>query len=722
MTIRVAALGTALALALPACGTGTGASAPLRLVVAPEASAAAVPRVGANLGHWTAWGAEQLSANVLRNPGFEGTVDRALVVVAQVGAHHFCDDTAWLGRPDDFWLGGRYEVRTGAAAGAGGPILSSRRAGRSGLPEIVPDAVPPGLGSGDVVALTQVRDGQAPACWWVPESAAGRVWGDRGNPRPGSPGQQAAGLHPGGQLASYLDAIGDRAGKLLPVEGEWILSFWIRGEAAATLRAEFGRDGAAPLVAADVAVTEAWREVQLGFTGTDAGPAGILALRLRHAGGSGRIWIDDAYLGRRAERGQAFRGEVDRALAELRPGYLRDWMGQLGDTEENRRAGAWARRASQTRPGGPEAVEFGYSLPDFLDLCERVGARPWIVAPTTFGDAEWEALGRFLSGAAGAARFAEVVVEFGNENWNPLFRAAGIVDPAPGGLAADRAFDRLRGAAAGVNLVTAVNGQHANPDAALRGLRCAREAGLLAVAPYFMPRLTAGTPPAAALEQLFAGDAGRLAAIAAGARGSGREVAVSEVNLHTTAGDAGDELRTALTAGAAAGTALAATVLEALDQGARRQCVYVLSGYDAKRGDGEGFVRLWGLVRDLGPTCRLRPTGQAVALLNRVMEGQYHRLEGGGQALTAAAFRSARGWSAAVANRSGQALQLELIFPPEGALPRAQVHLEAPDALATNEDSLQVRPRRTPAAVEGRVARARIAPWGLLALVAADED
>ena len=35
-----------------------------------------VPRLGVNLGEWTAWGAAQLSRNVLLNQGFEGNIDR----------------------------------------------------------------------------------------------------------------------------------------------------------------------------------------------------------------------------------------------------------------------------------------------------------------------------------------------------------------------------------------------------------------------------------------------------------------------------------------------------------------------------------------------------------------------------------------------------------------------------------------------------------------------
>ena len=115
-----------MAALLLAAVASTAAGAPLRLRVVEAAVTKGALRAGVNLGTWSAWGADQLMANVLKNPGFEGTIDRAVVRVSSVRESRFSDDDAGLARPDGFWIGGTYDVRTGRAAGRGGSRSSSR--------------------------------------------------------------------------------------------------------------------------------------------------------------------------------------------------------------------------------------------------------------------------------------------------------------------------------------------------------------------------------------------------------------------------------------------------------------------------------------------------------------------------------------------------------------------------------------------------------------------
>ena len=84
-----------------------------------------VTRFGVNLGGWTSWGAEQLSSNVIKNPGFEGVIDRAIAISGHSGDGSFDDAPNWLARPDGFWDGARYDIRTGSSAGKGGAIARS---------------------------------------------------------------------------------------------------------------------------------------------------------------------------------------------------------------------------------------------------------------------------------------------------------------------------------------------------------------------------------------------------------------------------------------------------------------------------------------------------------------------------------------------------------------------------------------------------------------------
>jgi hypothetical protein len=701
----------------------------VRFQVESTAIVPGVKRIGVNIGTWTFWGAEQLSSNVLKHPGFEGLIDRAIVIVKRSSRQAFSDDTSWLGREDGFWAGAQFEVRTGRSAGQQGVLADSRRAGTDGLPEYITPGEAPLLDPGDVVAITRVSDTELPTQWWFPPESKGLVSVESQDRRPGSPGLRSLALKTfpdrPAEVISYLDAIGERAGKLLPVRGAWRLSFWSRcSEGQATLTVEFRRQGSPAFLSKTISPGKAWAQTTFEFLPDDRGPAGMLELHLRASGNSGRVLLDDIELGAVQPRPFPFRAEIIRALAQLRPGYLRDWQGQLGDTLANRLAEPFARRASRYRPG-PE-TDFGYSLPDFLDLCARLQANPWIVIPTTFSDEELMEMGRFLATRAGAGRFEEIVVEFGNENWNQLFRPAGIPDPRAHGEAAERAFQKLReGAGSQLRLRTVVNGQHANPEYALRFARQAPAADILALAPYFQHSLSAGPSQSERFDGLFAGDGGRLIESANGVQELGKELAVYEVNLHTTGGNAGPDERDPLVAGAAAGSALAKVILDAMAIGARRQCVYTLAGYDARLTDRSGFVKLFGIVRDLGATERFRPTGLAVAMLNQAIAGDLVRstnLSGdlnAVQNISLYAFRSNAGWSAAIVSSASTERSVSISFPPSRPtlLPHRLLRFEARDYWATNEDANEVSVVKETVEPVGTTISFRLPPYGLAVLL-----
>ena len=690
---------------------------PVRVEIGERVVLRDVRRIGVNLGSWRSWGAEQLGSNVLQNPGFEGTIDRAIVVVAAADAGGFSDDQAWLGRADGFWAGATYDVRSGRAAGARGHLVDSHRAGAGGLPRYVTDGAPPPLAPGDVVALTRVDDA-GPAERW---RGGARLAPALGEVRPGSPGRRALALLAAPDapavVSYYLDAIGDRAGKLLPVAGRWRLAFWSRAAAPGLrLRVRFARAGSPPFLERELRPDGRWRQTVFEFEGHDDGPAGTLELRFE-AVGDGRVLLDDAELGAAADAGGPFRAAVIATLTRLRPGYLRDWTGAQGETFANRLAPAAARRVTRSSPAAADTY-FDYALTDFLDLCRGVGADPWLVVPTTFSDRELARLGHLLAGRAARDRFDEVVVEFGNENWNPLSRPAGIPDPRTAGAAAMRAFDLLRAAADGVPLRAAVNGQFANPRAALAAAAAAPRADLLAVAPYLLFALPAGLSPAQRLVALFPDDGVEFAPFAA----SPLPLAVAEINLHTTGGDAPDGERDAVVASAAAGTALARRILAAQAAGAVRQCAYALAGYENFTADGHGFVKLWGLTRDLGPTRRLRPTGLAVALLNHALAGDRleARVHPSRPDLTAAAFRTPAGVAVVIASGRAQPTAVDIVWPAGAtAVPARLLTLVAADPWATNERNEAVRLVATDLPPAGRTLSLWVPAAALLAVVPA---
>jgi hypothetical protein len=206
----------------------------------------------------------------------------------------------------------------------------------------------------------------------------------------------------------------------------------------------FGRIGSAPFVDRTIEPSSEWQLTSIEFAGRDnQAPPATLELRFSASGTPpARVLLDDVDLRAATSAATAFRSEVIAALRALHPGYLRDWQGQLGDTLINRLAPDFGRHPSRYRPGNE--TQFAYSLPDFLDLCARVGARPWVVVPPTFSDAELVGLGKFLAAENGSRRFDRIAVEFGNENWNGIFRPAAIPNPETYGGVADRAFRLIR--------------------------------------------------------------------------------------------------------------------------------------------------------------------------------------------------------------------------------------------------------------------------------------
>jgi hypothetical protein len=679
---------------------------------------------GVNLGIWTSWGAEQLSSNIVKNPGFEGMIDRAIVVPAHSGLDSFDDSTDWLGRAESFWDGGHYDIRTGPAAGAGGKIMHSVQRNSSGLPSFILEAQSTPPFPGDAVAVTRESNSELPAQWWY-NGPVNSFAPELQQVRPGSPGERSirisadAGHRP--ELISYFDTIGQRAGKLLPLGGHWELTFWTRlASGAASLHVQFGRDGAPLLLSKDVPLSGAWVEQKIAFEGTDDGPDHAASLHFQVSSGSqGQVLLDDVDLRRVSDGDFPFRHEVVAMLEDLHPRYIRDWQGQLGDTLKNRIAPAFARKSFRYRPGDATQSEFGYGLEDFLALCLKTNANPWIIIPTTFSDEECSGLGTYLEKLPYRSHFSEVVTEFGNENWNELFKAAGISDPRAQGQAADRCFANIRQHAPSVPLKTVVNAQHANPA---RAIEYAKDSGLAdaeAIAPYFLWSMSDSTTADTELHAMFAGDGGALKKIAQAMPALKKDLAVYEVNLTTISGSASGDQRMPIVAGRASAPALAKTMLDGLEEGARRQCVYALAGFDSQLPGAQGFVRLWGIARDLGPTSRLRPTGLALKLLNQVVSGQMMRVDTHAMKdVFVYGFHSANGWALAIISTHDTPLRFDVRFPGslDGPLPNQALSVASKFWYSTNEEARDVSIESTPVpAHDGRISY-EIQPWTLAVL------
>ncbi len=654
-----------------------------------------MPRYGLNLGGSGTWGAEQLRANVLANPGFEPVLDRTIVIVKEASSGYVVDDTNWLTRPDGFWNGATYDIRNGMAAGRSGHIRVSGKRKKDGLGEFWLDNRADEIRPGDVLVLTHQTNLTIAPLWWTGKGSFAKAPGE---PRPGSAGNQSVRLLalPGkpAEILHYLDNIADRAGKLLPVNGKWRLEFWARSPGANTLlHAHFDRGGRQVFLDTVVKPGKTWQRYQFEFEAVDVGPAGVLTLGLmaKH----GEVQLDDVYLGEANPGAGGFRQVVVQTLKTLHPGFLRDWQGQLGDTLDNRWAVEQGHQPVRYRPG-EHVTQFHYSLPDFLALCAEVGAQPWVVAPTTLNDDEWRRFGALLHQAADRYHFEEIMIEFGNENWNQLFRPGGIPDVAAHTAVADRAFALLKtGSQQDARIHTVLNAQFVNPENPRLIGASSREAEYIAVAPYFLYKLDAGTSIAEANKAAFNESDELIKKEAKALRKLNKKLAVYEVNFHTTLGSAGVDLRNSVVTGGSSGAALARRLLQDTLSGVRQQAVYSFAGFDSYLQEGKGLVRLWGITRDLSVADKLRPTGLALSMLNRVVEGDAQSALCSGKAchdMTTVFF--AQGKWMAVVSSSAQANTITAQLPCLNHSLTLEL-LDGSNAELSNEKSKEVRTFRS---------------------------
>lgn len=700
------------------------ASEPVNIEVLPDIQTPNVPRIGLNLGERSVFGGAQLIRNILANPGFEGVVDRTVVIVAHAAEQGFDDDMSWSGRPDGFWAGARFDVRSGNSAGKTGILSDSKKRGENGVPTFTTKDPAPPLAAGDAIILSRIDDQNLPTHWAIPgDTPPGQVLPEVNDKRPGSSGHRSLALipkpntpkrfAPPARVTAYFDSIGSRAGKLLLIEGHWKFSVWARSSSGqGNLRVTFQRQGSQAFLREYITVPREWKLIELQFDAKDKGPIGVLSLEL--AAEEDKVLLDDASLEAIDEGSGAFRREVVSTLEKLKPGYLRDWQGQLGDTWENLIAPPDARRTDRYRPGTED--RYGYSLPEFLDLCKKVGANPWLILPTTFNDEEYEAYGRYLADRIKQDGFEEAVVEFGNENWNSIFRSGGFTNPHTHGLVAQRAFTYLKkGAGPQAPLRLTVNGQHVSVDNALKMLDSTPNADMLAVAPYILHNINRSDFDETPWALMFKPDP-NLPVYMPLVHKRGKDLAVYEVNFHTTGGDLEPAIRQQIVSGAASGSGLAKRLLEAVNVGVRRQCVYNLAQFDFSLPD-RNFVRLWGIMRDLSPTLRMRPTGLAMTMLNSALPGEVHPLRINGpnaESLTAAAIRRKDGWAIALVSGSDQPMEIQLKLPAPPS-PKRLLKLDAALPSSSNENTEEVRISEQ--SIPGKQPiNLTMPPWGFLVL------
>ncbi|HRI89538.1 MAG TPA: hypothetical protein PK869_14795, partial [Candidatus Hydrogenedentes bacterium] len=441
-----------------------------------------VTRFGLNVGARSVYGAAQHLKNILPNPGFESGVFASMIHVAK-GADtarvpQAFWDTDWtrddygIGQPAGFWDGGEYEFLYGAAKGRTGRI--TRFAHERNQNVFYLDGGGQTPAEWDVLVIRRELPGIASGPRMVTDCVV------TGDTRPDSPGKQSLRITPGddGKFVLYLDSEwrdGDAtAGKLLRIHGEWKLALWAKSaKGPARIRIHFAREGETTFVDEIVSVTNEWQLIERSFSVADdadkLGPYDkdayrpLLTFSIGVENDGGEVLLDDATLAPSANKYPiAFTDAFVDRLKELRPGVLRNWSAQHGDTLDNQLSEPFARKTNAYSPKQRVAGEWGFSLHEFLELCHESGAEPWYVMPPTWTATEVRQLMDYLGAPADGQHpyadrraklgqqapwtevFKRIHLEFGNEMWgdasanDPFFGASALGGDRLGSMANDR--------------------------------------------------------------------------------------------------------------------------------------------------------------------------------------------------------------------------------------------------------------------------------------------
>lgn len=217
----------------------------------------------------------------------------------------------------------------------------------------------------------------------------------------------------------------------------YTLKVWLKQQGMASGRVEIR---IASLTDTVVQATSEWREYTVEVMAKP--PRGTGAERLEFATReAGRLLIDNITLvEKEGPPPYGFYPVVVETLRRFHPGTLRLWPLQenrgfgrsLGDALGNP---AEANLTFQEVGGARTTVPVG--LHQQLELCEQVGADPWIITSTLFSAAEQKNLIEYLAGPADSPygamrarwghpgpwteRFGRIKIEMGNETWNSMF-------------------------------------------------------------------------------------------------------------------------------------------------------------------------------------------------------------------------------------------------------------------------------------------------------------
>ena len=647
----------ALTGALLCLGSSGAQTTPTNIQISNAVVQSSTRRLGINLGDQSYWDSGQMMKNlVFTNPGFEGLKYRVILHCTAVTASTCVDDNGYNGQPTGYWAGASFLVITGNAYGASGIVVTNTQSATScgSCGPTIQFGQNVNMAIGDYVEVSKYFPGAGDAGWWDDTKNGGTITTESNDLSSETSGKQALLLSASGSsqqaiVTQYFDSYSKLS--FIQLNGSFEVTFRAKGVGGNNqlyVNVIRSTPGASPFLSQTVALTDSWKDYQLTFNASETGSAvGTVALGFTAAGAS--VELDDVSLDQTnssPSNPTVFRDDVVNALKQLNPGTIRMMAAgaALGSDIPNQLQVPFGRYRAGFNADAVTEANVAYGIHEFLQLCQTVGADPWMTIPTSTTPQEMTDFIQYLTGngsdsfsalriargqtAPWTSVFNKIHIELGNETWNGDFKGESM---ALAGYPqwANHLFAVARQTSGYLpsKFDLVLDGWSQVPWYDTQLLLVSTQHDSIDMAPYLMYSLN-NEPQATmfgammAEPEMFELPGGEVNQIVTGAQTAPTPTAVSvyEENIGSMVGSPTQAQLDALAPSVAAGVATADHMLQMMRLGVQYQNTFSLPQFAFKRSDGL-TVKLWGTVIDMGTTNRRRPQFLTQALANSVIGG-----------------------------------------------------------------------------------------------------
>ena len=642
--------------------SGQTASTPTVVTVTSQVQHPSVVRLGINMEDQDYWDSAQIMKDLtFQNPGFEAEQYRSIFNCASSSANTCTDTNAWSGQPANFWQGASYRVISGSAMGTTGSVLNSTAANAvTVVGQTLTFDKSINMAKGDYVVVTQLMPGNGQHGWWTYTSGGATITSETTDLSPNTPGKQALSLNASGSGQSATVTGGwdsNAARSFLQMNGNYQVTFRaksVNGSKNFQVQVQRLMTGEAQFLNKTITLTNAWQDYTIPFTANETGSS-IGAVQLNMVISGGTALLDDVSVTQTNSdptNTTAFRDDVVNTLKALNPGVLRMYGGaSIGANLYDEMAPYYARYPEGVVTNLNEQDQNSFGVFDFLQLCQFIGADPWITIPTATTPQEITDFMDYLQGdgsttysamrvAAGQTEpwtsvFNKIHIELGNETWNASFQGEIMSYPAYP-LWANQVFGAARQSpgfeASKFDLV--LSGFASSPGYSLGVLTPSTQHDSIDAAPYLMFNANNDTIPNLfnalfAEPEMFDSPGGEMygnyqyaqqAKTSASGTAKPTGLNVYEVNMSTFGGTITQSEVTQFESSLGAGIGLADHLLQMMRLGVNYQNVFGLTGWHANATNGN-VTDLYGTVVAMGTTNIMRPSFLSEQLANTAIMG-----------------------------------------------------------------------------------------------------